>query len=74
MGNGQSITVSTTGGFTTGEVYQGVGAAKSNGNISAVGSATPTFSSALTADRHGVVGENLQFLQLLSELEKNFSV
>jgi len=49
----------TTGGFTTGEVYQGVGAAKSNGNISAVGSATPTYSSALTADRHGVVGGEL---------------
>ena len=55
----QTITVSTTGGFTTGEVYQGVGAAKSNGNISAVGSSTPTYSASLTADRHGVVGGEL---------------
>jgi hypothetical protein len=47
----QTITVSTTGGFATGQVYQGVGAAKSNGNISAVGSSTPTYGGALTADR-----------------------
>ena len=55
----QTITVSTTGGFASGEVYQGVGAAKSNGNITAVGSSTPTYSAALTADRHGVVGGEL---------------
>ena len=55
----QTITVSSTGAFATGQVYQGVGAAKSNGNISAVGSSTPTYSGALTADRHGVVGGEL---------------
>ena len=42
----QTITVSSTGGFSTGQVYQGVGAAKSNGNISAVGSSTPTYAGA----------------------------
>jgi len=56
---GQTRTVSSTGAFATGEVYQGVGAAKSNGNISAVGSSTPTYAGALTADRHGVVGGEL---------------
>ena len=56
---GQSRTVSSTGAFATGQVYQGVGAAKSNGNISAVGSSTPTYGGALTADRHGVVGGEL---------------
>ena len=56
---GQTRTVSSTGAFATGQVYQGVGAAKSNGNISAVGSSTPTYAGALTADRHGVVGGEL---------------
>ena len=51
-----SIQVTHTGGFRAGEVFQGTGSAKANGNITAVGSATPTYSGALSADRNGVVG------------------
>ena len=58
-GNFGSRTVSHTGGFGTGEVFQGTGSAKANGNITAVGSSVPAYSGALTADRHGVVGGEL---------------
>ena len=54
-----SRTVSHTGGFSTGEVFQGTGSAKANGNITAVGSSVPSYSGALTADRNGVFGGEL---------------
>ena len=54
-----SRTVSHTGGFRAGEVFQGTGSAKANGNITTVGSSVPAFSGALVADRNGVVGGEL---------------
>ena len=54
-----TVTVSITGGFKAGEVFSGTGSAKANGNITAVGSAVPAYSGALTADRHGILGGEL---------------
>ena len=48
-------TVIHTGGFATGEVFQGIGSAKANGNITAAASSTPTLAAALTADANGVL-------------------
>ena len=51
-------TVSDAGGFRTGEIYQGVGSAKANGNITTAPATTPTLASELAADVNGVlVGE-----------------
>ena len=58
-GNFGSATISHTGGFATGEIFQGTGSAKANGNITGVGSTGPTYSGSLTADRHGVLGGEL---------------
>lgn len=52
-------TVAHAGGFSTGEIFSGVGSAKANGNVSFAPTTTPTFSSALTADKNGVVSGEL---------------
>jgi hypothetical protein len=54
-----SVTVTGAGGFATGELFTGTGSAKSNGNVSAVATNNPTFSTALQADRNGVVAGEL---------------
>ena len=50
-----SRTVSHTGAFRAGEVSQGTGSAKANGNITSVSSSGPTFSASLTSDKNGVL-------------------
>ena len=50
-----SVTVTAAGGFAAGELSTGTGSAKANGNVTAVATNNPTFSTTLQADRNGVV-------------------
>ena len=50
-----SPTVSSTGGFSTGEIFSGVGSAKANGSVTTAPATTPAFSASLTPDINGVV-------------------
>ena len=50
-----SPTVTSTGGFTTGEIFSGVGSAKANGSVTTAPATTPAFSASLTPDINGVV-------------------
>ena len=54
-----SGTVTHAGGFTTGEIFTGVGSAKANGNVTFAPTTTPAFSGALTADKNGVLAGEL---------------
>ncbi|RZD40682.1 MAG: hypothetical protein CXT78_12465, partial [Thaumarchaeota archaeon] len=48
-------TVNDSGGLRTGQIFQGTGSAKANGNITAVSSATPVIGGTLQANRNGVL-------------------
>ena len=48
-----SGTVNDSGGLRTGQIFQGTGSAKANGNITNVGTSVPSFSGTLQADRSG---------------------
>ncbi len=50
-----SVTVTAAGGFAAGELSTGTGSAKANGNVTAVATNNPTYSTTLQADRNGVV-------------------
>ena len=50
-----SVTVTASGGFAAGELFTGTGSAKANGAVTSVAANNPTYSTALSSDRNGVV-------------------
>ena len=47
--------VNDSGGLRTGQIFQGTGSAKANGNITAVGTSVPSMGGTLQANRNGVL-------------------
>ena len=57
-------TVNDSGGLRTGQIFQGTGSAKANGNITNVGTSVPSFSGTLQADRSGNLAGELNLSPL----------